>query len=63
MADKDSNDEKPQIPNGMRMGGGGKLIPADSPVDTSMEGEDASTIAAHATAPTEGPAAPGALPG
>jgi hypothetical protein len=56
------NDEEP-VPEGMRQGGGGKPVPADDPLDRSLEGEDADTIAKHATPPTEGPAAAGALPG
>ena len=62
MSERDRKDEK-ELPEGTRMGGGGKPVPADDPVDRSVAGEDASTAAEHATAPTEGPAAPGALPG
>ena len=46
-----------------RVGAGGKRIPADSPLDTSMKGEDPEKIAERATPPNEGPAAAGALPG
>jgi hypothetical protein len=46
-----------------REGAGGKQIPADSPLDTSMKGEDPEKVAERATPPTEGPAAAGALPG
>jgi hypothetical protein len=46
-----------------REGAGGKQIPADSVLDTSMEGEDPEKIAERATPPTEGPAAAGSLPG
>src|SRR3954454_25272185 len=52
-----------QLPEGMRQGGGGKPVPADDPLDRSLEGEDADTVAKNATPPTEGPAAAGALPG
>jgi hypothetical protein len=45
------------------MGGGGRPVKADDPLDRSVEGEDATTAAEHATPPTEGPAAAGALPG
>jgi len=51
------------IPEGMREGGGGKPVRADDPLDRSLEGADADTVASHATPPTEGPAAAGALPG
>lgn len=50
-------------PPGTRMGAGGKPVKADDPRDTSVEGDDATTAANHATPPTEGPAAAGALPG
>jgi hypothetical protein len=46
-----------------REGAGGKQIPADSVLDTSMKGEDPEKIAERATPPTEGPAAAGSLPG
>lgn len=60
---RDDRDEEEPVPEGMREGGGGKPVPADDPLDRSMEGEDADTIAQNATPPTEGPAAAGALPG
>jgi len=69
MQERQRDDARPDeeedelAPDGMRRGGGGKAIPADDPLDRSMEGEDADTIAQHATPPTEGPAAAGALPG
>jgi hypothetical protein len=59
--DREHDDKEP--PEGMRQGGGGKPVPAEDPLDRSLEGEDASTIAERATPPTEGPAAAGALPG
>ena len=61
--DKDPDDQEPSRGGDVRMGGGGKPVAADDPRDTSLEGEDAGTIAEHATPPTEGPAAAGALPG
>lgn len=62
MPEKD--DEREEQPSThTRMGGGGKPIPADDPVDKSVADEDAGTAAEHATPPTEGPAAAGALPG
>ena len=56
-------DDDEDAPEHTRVGGGGKRVRADDPLDRSMEGADADTIAEHATPPTEGPAAAGALPG
>jgi hypothetical protein len=60
---KPEDDEQPETPPGTRMGGGGKPVAADDPRDTSVADEDAGNAAEHATPPTEGPAAAGALPG
>ena len=46
-----------------RQGGGGSPVPADDPLDRSVEEKDASEAAERATPPTEGPAAAGSLPG
>jgi hypothetical protein len=56
-------DAKPKDSEDTRAGGGGRPVPADDPLDESLEGEDAGTKAENATPPTEGPAAAGALPG
>jgi hypothetical protein len=61
-AAKGPNDQHDGEPH-MRMGGGGKPVPADDPLDESVAGEDAGDAAQKATPPTEGPAAAGALPG
>ncbi len=61
--DKSSREDDEQKSEHTRMGGGGKPVAADNPLDTSVAGEDATTAAEHATPPTEGPAAAGALPG
>jgi hypothetical protein len=58
-----ADDEQHEDEKKMREGGGGKPVPADDPRDTSLEGEDAGTVAERATPPTEGPAAAGSLPG
>jgi hypothetical protein len=61
--DEAARDESRDEGEPTREGAGGKQIPADSPLDTSMKGEDPEKIAERATPPTEGPAAAGALPG
>jgi hypothetical protein len=63
VGDKQRDDDSTKPSEHTRTGGGGKEIPADDPRDESLEGEDADTIAQHATPPTEGPAAAGSLPG
>jgi len=63
MTDTPRDLDDAEAPPGKRIGAGGKPIPADDPRDTSLEDEDATTIANTATPPTEGPAAAGALPG
>jgi hypothetical protein len=58
-----SDTETERQPEHTRQGGGGEPVAADDPLDRSLEGEDAGTVAENATPPTEGPAAAGALPG
>ena len=64
VSDEDrTDDDERAAKRKTRQGAGGTPVPADGVLDTSMEGEDASTIAERATPPTEGPAAAGNLPG